>query len=397
MNYDTADSHIYYDISIFNNDTSGDMPVNLKFSEVRSGGSLLDNPSDYLFSIVRFEMDSVKLPVFIPEALAGSLNDLIYTIVIETIIKDAGGEITGTNIYKRRVVFVPTNPNIDIPNPSNDNFSNEYYFIYNIQRWVDMVNTCFRTIHALIVSAGEFSGLNILPPFFSYDGNTGKVNLYTSREYVDGYASTLDINLYWNAPMETIFGGFDTVQISKEKSATFDAQSPVQSGTHTSTYYQVHVRNENNINTKNLGVGSSTAYFVETKQGYASFPLCNPIQNIVFTTSGNLPISYAQTASPVIFTSKGDCALQGRSDNISPILTDFIVPLTTGNEYKPKINYSPSVYRLLDLKGNNPIKNCDLQVYWKSKIDSKLHPFVLGSQCGASCKIMFRKKQFDNL
>lgn len=125
--------------------------------------------------------------------------------------------------------------------------------------------------------------------------------------------------------------------------------------------------------------------------------MCSPIQNIVFTTSGNLPIANSQQASPVVFTSAGDCAIQGGADNISPILTDFIVPLTRGDEYKPKINYSPSVYRLIDLKGNAPLKNCDLQVYWKSKIDCKLHPLVLGSQCGASCKIMFRKKQFDNI
>ena len=125
--------------------------------------------------------------------------------------------------------------------------------------------------------------------------------------------------------------------------------------------------------------------------------MCSPIQNIVFSTGGNVPVSNSQIANPVIFSSEGDCSTQGGADNISPILTDFIVPLMIGNEYKPKINYSPSEYRLLDLKGNTPLKSCDLQVFWKSKVDSKLHPFILGSQCGASCKIMFRKKQFNNI
>jgi hypothetical protein len=41
-----SDTHTYYDIYIFNNDTSGDMPVSLKFSEQRSGGALIDNPQD---------------------------------------------------------------------------------------------------------------------------------------------------------------------------------------------------------------------------------------------------------------------------------------------------------------------------------------------------------------
>ena len=48
----TDDTHIYYDISIFNNDISGDMPVNLKFNEQRSGGALIENPQDYYLQYI---------------------------------------------------------------------------------------------------------------------------------------------------------------------------------------------------------------------------------------------------------------------------------------------------------------------------------------------------------
>ena len=61
---------------------------------------------------MRFELDSASnFPVFIPQALSGSLNDLIYTFVIETVQKDiinAGNELN-TSIYtKRRVVYTPS-------------------------------------------------------------------------------------------------------------------------------------------------------------------------------------------------------------------------------------------------------------------------------------------------
>jgi len=393
---DNTDNHIYYDISIFNNDTTGDMPVNLSFNEMRSGGSLIDIPENYFFSIVRFELDSASnFPVFIPQALSGSLNDLIYTFVIETVQKDNAGNELNTSIYKRRVVYTPTNPNIRTPNPAKENFSDEYYYINNFQRWMDMVNTCLKAIHSTI--GAEIDGLNIQPPFIQYDSSSGKVFLYTSQYYVDGFANTLQLNLYWNSPTDTIFNGFDTTKIPKAQAQIFDAQAPIQGGSHISSFYKVNIRNEGNINLKYFGITGALRAWVLTQQAYASLSMCSPIQNIVFTTSGNLPIANSQQASPVVFTSAGDCAIQGGADNISPILTDFIVPLTRGDEYKPKINYSPSVYRLIDLKGNAPLKNCDLQVYWKSKIDCKLHPLVLGSQCGASCKIMFRKKQFDNI
>ena len=204
--------------------------------------------------------------------------------------------------------------------------------------------------------------------------------------------------MFWNTPVNTLFGGFDVSVASITTSLLFDSTAPaegVASVSHPSTYYQVNITNPNNKNT--ITFGSSSTAFIQSTQTYPSMPMCSPIQNIVFATSGNLPVSNSQIGNPTIFKSNGDCATQGGADNISPILTDFIVPLIRGDEYKPKINYSPSEYRLLDMKGNAPLKTCDLQVYWKSKVDAKLHPFVLGSQCGASCKIMFRKKQFNNI
>ena len=122
-------THTYYDISIFNNDTSGDMPVNLKFSEQRSGGALINNPNDYYLSIVRFEIDSPSLPIFIPQRRAGSsgANDLIYSFGLETI---KGTSNAPTTRFKKRVQYSPTNPNIEIP-PSPQptdlhDLSNEY-------------------------------------------------------------------------------------------------------------------------------------------------------------------------------------------------------------------------------------------------------------------------------
>ena len=111
----TDDTHIYYDISIFNNDISGDMPVNLKFSEQRSGGALIENPQDYYLSIVRFEIDSPSLPIFIPQRRLGSssFNDLIYIFGLEVI---KGATNTPTARYKKEfnlflsiLTFQPTN------------------------------------------------------------------------------------------------------------------------------------------------------------------------------------------------------------------------------------------------------------------------------------------------
>jgi hypothetical protein len=397
-----ADTHTYYDISIFNNDTSGDMPVQLKFTEQRSGGALVDNPSDYYLSIVRFEIDSPSLPIFIPQARLGTLNDLIYSFGIETISTSNAP----TTRFKKRIQYTPINPNITEPNPSNENFSHKYYYISNVRQWLRMVNTCLQEVFDAM-RASDSNGDDTLittnsfasakAPFFDYNSSSGLITLYTTTQFFDT-PDTARLRLFWNTPVNTLFGGFDVSVAPIATSLLFDSTAPaegVASVSHPSTYYQVNITNPNNKNT--ITFGSSSTAFIQSTQTYPSMPMCSPIQNIVFSTSGNLPVSNSQIGNPTIFKSDGDCATQGGADNISPILTDFIVPLIRGDEYKPKINYSPSEYRLLDMKGNAPLKSCDLQVYWKSKIDAKLHPFILGSQCGASCKIMFRRKQFNNI
>jgi len=402
----TDDTHIYYDISIFNNDTSGDMPVNLKFTEQRSGGALVDNPSDYYLSIVRFEIDSPSLPVFIPQRRVNSagFNDLIYSFGLETI---NGTNNSATTRFKKRVQYIPVNPNVGVDGFVVDgtefNLSQEYYYIYNVRQWLRMVNICLEELFNAMKTSDSNGDDPIIPqdtftsakaPFFDYNSSSGLISLYTTTHYINT-AGTNRLRLYWNSPTNTIFGGFDTIVAPTATSVLFDNTAPTEGGSHPSTFYEVNIQNPNSKNV--VSFITTTNSFVESTQAYPSMPMCSPIQNIVFGTSGNLPVSNSQIGNPTIFKSNGDCATQGGADNISPILTDFIVPLIRGDEYKPKINYSPSEYRLLDMKGNAPLKTCDLQVYWKSKVDAKLHPFVLGSQCGASCKIMFRKKQFNNI
>jgi hypothetical protein len=87
----------------------------------------------------------------------------------------------------------------------------------------------------------------------------------------------------------------------------------------------------------------------------------------------------------------------GSSANIFPVVTDFVVPFTAVNTYVPDITYVPSgEYRLVDLYGTNPCNQIDIQIYWKDQT-GLLHPFLLGSGCAGSLKVMFRKKSFSNL
>jgi hypothetical protein len=75
-------------------------------------------------------------------------------------------------------------------------------------------------------------------------------------------------------------------------------------------------------------------------------------------------------------------------------MTDFIADTTSqGSAYKPTILYSPtSSFRLIDMMNTgNSLSHIDIQVYFLDKFNN-LNPFYLLSGCGASIKVMFRKK-----
>ena len=139
-----------------------------------------------------------------------------------------------------------------------------------------------------------------------------QVLLYTTTHYVDT-AGTNRLRLFWNSPTNTIFGGFDVSTAPTATAVLFDNTSPAEGGSHPSTFYQVNVTNPNNK--KTITFGNSSTAFIQSTQTYPSMPMCSPIQNIVFATSGNLSVSNSQIGNPTIFKSDGDCATQGGADN----------------------------------------------------------------------------------
>ena len=118
----------------------------------------------------------------------------------------------------------------------------------------------------------------------------------------------------------------------------------------------------------------------------------SPISSIVFQT-GTIPVSPSLISAPAIFGTNENLLSSGGA-NIGNVITDLQVGLTTGTEYKPNIQYTPSgEYRLFDIFGNNPFSAIGISVFWKDYYGA-LHPFTLANGAGGNLKIMFRKKTY---
>lgn len=412
--------HVYYNISIQNDDTTGlNPPPILKFDEIRNN-TILQNPSDYFLSVVRFSVDTPTLPQFIPErdqSIPGNVNSTIYSVTYQL----------GNVIRQGFVQYVPQSPFVATPAaaPATQNISTStYYYIYQPENWMIMVNKCLADtwdafctdMNAVVPTFKNTCGGDC--PYFTFDKDSKKATLWTRQNVfqmqADGVPTAITytadvvtagggpVQIYFNAPLYDLFSsitslvnGFPSINVSSSSQGRnyrlciYDdfTGNPLTAPT---TYLPPTYTQQ-----QATSVAPTSCAHLATRQEYATLQLWNPVSSIVFTTAG-FPVNAEQVSNPVVFGYAARNLLNsGNNANIANVLTDFEVPLIYGDEYKPNISYVPSgEYRLIDLQSNSPLNNLQVSVSWKDATGT-IHPFLLGSGATANLKIMFRKKTFN--
>lgn len=369
----TQPYHIYYDLDVINNDTTGlNAPQILRLTEIRNTPYLM-SPENYFVSVARFSLQTPSLPVWIPQAQIGQSdpNLLIYSFTLKY----------KTYEFQQYVRFIPTDLSQRIPAPPIDfqDLETAYYYVFTYQQCITLFNNALASavtgLNALVVAGGD-----TLPstnaPFFEFDPNALLCILDADEA---GYSNTLvnPIQIYANSPCFTLFSTFQAINYGYQN---------ITNGKN----FQFVIRNINGTNELTL----STYTALQMYQEESTSALWCPIQSIVFTTA-LLPVQPELVGVPKVFNSDSNLFNSGNNSNIANILTDFIVPFEPGNTYKPNLVYTPNgEYRLMDLAGSSPLSALEMTVFWKD-IFGALHPFYLNSGCSASIKLMFRRKDYN--
>lgn len=386
---DTADN-VYYDVTITNLETINRNPPSLYFNETRNTPFVYD-PESYYLSIIRFTLDTPTLPVFIPiiQPNQGNLNLTIYSVTLSWTNPVAPFQVFNEQTF---VQFVPQIQGVTVPAPPNQttdglqNNSTGYYEILNYQYWIELINntftTCFNALDAQVTGAGL-----VLPsthaPSMSWDTMSNSAILTAEN---DGYnpvdptppGNYNPIEVYMNPAMYQIFSSFPVIV---KGSVGIVAGKNIQ-------------LIMNGFGGANIVIFPPTApalsqyEALQIVQEYSTLALWTPITSIVFT-SNTLPVVPANISSPLLFINGEVYNNGGNNSNISQVVTDFV---SDNGVYKPNIVYTPSAqYRLINLVGNTPIYNLDLNVYWKSRT-GVLQPFKLSSGSTATIKLLFTRK-----
>jgi hypothetical protein len=383
---DTPDL-VYYDVTITNLEGIDTAPPILYFNETRNSPFVYD-PESYYLSIVRFTLDTPSLPVFQPEIQPNQANrDLtIYSITLSWTNPVAPFQTFNQQTY---INWSPQIKSAPLPAPPSQttnglqNNSTGYYETLNYQYWIALINetflACFNALNAQVVGAG-LALPTIHTPSLSWDTVN---NIAIMNADVAGYntSSANHIGIYFNPALYQLFSSFPSLILT----------------------YQTVIAGKN-VQIQPLGFGGASivdfppsapvgsqykAY--QIVQEYSTVALWTPITSIVFT-SNTLPIVPNNISAPLLFINGQIFGNGGNNSNISQVITDFV---SDNGIYKPNIVYTPTAqYRLVNLVGNTPIYNLDINVFWKDRV-GVLQPFRLTSGSTGTIKILFTRRKKD--
>jgi hypothetical protein len=343
--------NVYIDIKVSNNGESN--AVLMTYTQQKSE-AIVDNPSEYYLSLVRWKVPGANFPILIMPIVEGQPDPNLsaYTVTLETAV-----DTVQRNLYYTERSF-DTPPAQDPLNANPRQIVSSYYFIYEYQHVLDMVNQALYS--AWFNLLGKPVGSEA--PYMVYDVADGVFSLVAqlSQYGVDILATPIenpaipptydaDIKIFFNSKLQKLFNGlavkyFDNTTLGR------DAQILV------ADY-------KNNTWPLQNTLAFFPSPYVFIKQQYSSISSWSPVQQILFQTS-LIPIQAEYTS--VNRLTLGGTVTAPVTNSYKKILTDF-EPLedTTNKDVRQTLQYYPQgPYRLIDLTGTNPLQAVDLFVTW---------------------------------
>jgi hypothetical protein len=375
---------VYYDIVSTNFQSTTTEEPFLRFNETRTN-PVINNTGDYYLSIVRFSLDTYNLPNLICEIQPNQANpDLsIYSVTLE--YDDGAGTITPSS--QEYLIWEAQNKNAQVPIPpsaTTNKFqeNTSYYYVYQFQYFLSIVNTALASALASLVAntgGGASPIATAIQPVLTWDVTSQKAILQAQTQFYDK-ANVAKIRIYMNPPLFALFNSFPSLN--------FGTGSSVSLGRN----YQLVVANFGGVNTIELPTNpvppATSSVWTQMFQEFSTIDTWSPVASIVFT-SNTIPIISNQLSAPLVFNNGQSSSGIGNNANFAQVITDMA---TNQQVFKPNVLYNPTAeYRRIDMTGNTPLTNIDINVYWRDKL-GQLIPFTLASGASASVKFLFERK-----
>jgi len=440
---------VYYNADITNARTldrgSGQDP-RVNFNETRDA-PIISDASKYYLSIVRFTMNGAgkELPLFIPTIDVNENGDNPTYDVNQTIYRITLRLQMNGNVYTGQapLIWVPEDKDAPVPTiptaaDKRQDLSTRYYHATSYGRFLKMMSVAIQTAYDAVIAAATAGGDTAITkrPFLkinddgtfswycdAYGWGSNPISVATSTIPA---ASEERWSLFLDSNLHGLLSNWEFDYHGADKNNTSTLR-PVEF----MTYEYKFEREENDLiqgalpllgeddafilsspndnysaNTGDLkiqqrnfpgtpAVDRAIPYYVFKQEYLSTGTLWSPIESIVFTST-LLPCVNEFTGVPQRFGDSTDRTQATTQNAFQPIITDIAIPTTSAQDYRGFIEYAPSAeYRMISLAtSKQEIKNIDIQVFWKNRIDGSLNPIRLYNNSNISLKIMFRKRDY---
>ena len=375
----TNPDQIYFDLTVTNFESTTTVPPIFSFNESRTM-PFIEKPEDYWLSVVRFTVESTTIPTQIVSIQPSPNSDVDATIYSVSLAYDGV-------VVQKYISWIPQDAAAAVPPPPSANpnglqvNTTGYYNAYSYTWFVDLVNTAFQdAFNDLAVAKPAIAGSHA--PFLLWDTSTSTATLYADFDFYNDTTSPY-IVIYMNAPLFTLFNSFP---------AKYLGYTGVGNGMN----FQLLIRNSNYANLRTITLTPPGVTPVVSYRAMVLYQECTttanwtPVTAIVFT-SGTLPVVPEQVSTPVLLNNGSNlfAGYGGNNAAIANVITDLVLQ---SGDYRSNFVYVPSAeYRLITLRGNQPLKNIDIEIYYRVK-SGELIPFRIGSGQSVTLKLAFLKK-----
>lgn len=379
-------THDYVDITVVNNSTNL-KPQPILFTQIKSN-NIVDDCSDYYLSCIRWSLDS-QVPQIIPEIQLPPAP-VLYTGDTEYIINIGRGETPSnltfiTNSYQR-LQYQPENltlvPPQYQPMSVDDYVGNDYFYLYSIDNFLEMVNTSLKACFDAVKTAWDIE--DELSPRFVWNDNYNKIDLYITGRFIQNVGDAENLYITMNTKLFNLFNTFSSANIGSNNTVLEDEGQA----------YALYARQDYQPFIS-ITVGTENKNIYIYTQNSSSVPSWCPAQAIEFITH-SIPVNPSNTGAPQYIGT--NLKTSQNVNAVANVITDFQIPMTIGTEYtRNLLYYQPETeYRLFDMVSTQSLQNLNISVAWLDKYGFS-HQMYIKYGASASIKLLLRKKSFNGV
>lgn len=392
---------IYVNLSLVNHATD-EPPSKFPLCDFKenTNNPILQNPSEYQAGVLQFSMDGVTqfLPSFHFFTQDGSTTQGIYSVTLECDKAENGTQGSGNTQTFTQQTFVTYQPqNANAPNPNHK--EDEFYHIYGIE-WIQnlfnqALTQCFADVQNQF-GANRTPNPQVTPPFFHYDTTTNRFSIYANTTGF-GDVNTIDPDstnggerwrLYFNQSTMNAFSNFHGVFFN-----TNVTDGKNQLILFTSNYSQ----NLEQFNPFPTGgaVQNPPYFYKRTQEANALGKYWSPIESIVITSAGKLPLIPSLETPPLEYgLSRYSYVNDKGSDHTQDSLIEFSIDKENPLAWQQNLLYVANEIRYLSISesATHPLQELDIQFYYRDRFNGRLKELTLPPQSTAHMTLIFKKK-----